>query len=115
MKKLLKYDLKAIARIWWMMAIGVSVLSFVGAIAFRFFLENIENVRCLDMTDEYNLADSRIRDDYNYEISHNHYEVEYYRRQYHKLQNIIISDMLGGREKTRYFNAQISTKNRLDE
>ena len=43
MKKLLKYDLKAIARIWWMMAIGVGVLSIVGAIAFRFFLENIEN------------------------------------------------------------------------
>ncbi len=73
----------------------------------EYILENVEGVRCLDMTDEYNLADSRIKDDYNYEISHNHYDVEYYRRQCHKLQNIIISDMLGGREKTRYFNQAI--------
>lgn len=73
----------------------------------KFILENIEDVRCLNMTDEYNLADTRIRDDYNYEVSHNHYNVSYYRRQYHKLQNIIISDMLGGRERTRYFNQAV--------
>lgn len=72
-----------------------------------FILENIKDIRCLDMTDEYKLADSRIRDDYNYEVSHNHYAVEYYRTEYHKLQNIIISDMLGGREKTRYFNQAV--------
>lgn len=73
----------------------------------EFILENVEDIRCLDMTDEYHLADSLIRDNYNYEISHNHYAVEYYRSQYHKLQNIIISDFLGGREKTKYFNQAV--------
>ncbi len=73
----------------------------------NYVLENFEGIRCLDMMDEYELASTRIKEDYDYEISHNHYTVEYYRRQYHKLQNIIIQDMLGGREKTRYFNQAV--------
>lgn len=73
----------------------------------RYILDTVENVRCLDMTDEYELADTGILKDYNYEISHNHYSVEFYRREFHKLQSIIIADMLGGVEKRRYFNQAV--------
>lgn len=70
-------------------------------------LENVPDVRSLSMRDEYNVADSMIQSDYNYEISHNHYTVDFYRRMYHKLQRIILADLLGGQEKTKYFNQAI--------
>ena len=38
----------------------------------------------LEWLDEYGVADTAIHEDYEYEISHNHYETEYYRRQYEK-------------------------------
>ncbi len=73
----------------------------------EFILQNISDIRCLSMVDEYNVADTLIKNNYNYDISHNHFAVDFYRRQYHKLQDIVIADMLGGREKTRYFNQAV--------
>lgn len=73
----------------------------------RYIMEQIENVSCLTMSDMCIPADTRIRDDYHYEISHNHYAVEYYRKEYIRLQNIVIADLLGGKERTRYFRQAI--------
>lgn len=72
-----------------------------------FIIQSISDVRCLSMLDEYHVADTLIKNNYNYEISHNHFAVDFYRRQYHKLQDIIIADFLGGRERTRYFNQAV--------
>ena len=66
-----------------------------------------ESVRILNMLDEYGVADVPIYEDYRYEISHNHYPVEYYRRQYSKLQSLLLTDLCGGRETTRYFRQAI--------
>lgn len=73
----------------------------------RYLLECGQDILCLSMADEYNAADTRIHDNYNYEISHNHFAIEYYRRQYSKLQALLLADMLGGAEPTRYFNQAV--------
>lgn len=73
----------------------------------RCLLECGQDILCLSMADEYNPADTRIYDNYNYEISHNHFAIEYYRRQYSKLQALLLADMLGGAEPTRYFNQAV--------
>lgn len=73
----------------------------------RYLLECGKDILCLSMADEYNAADTRIHDNYNYEISHNHFTIEYYRRQYSKLQTLLLADMLGGAEPTRYFNQAV--------
>ena len=73
----------------------------------KYILKNVTDVRTLVMSDKYNLASKKIKDDYNYSLSSNHYSVEYYKEEYAKLQNIIISDLLGGKVQTRYFNQAI--------
>ena len=73
----------------------------------QYILNNIDDIRVLVMSDQYHLASKKIKEDYNYSLSSNHYSVEYYKEEYTKLQNIIISDLLGGRSKTRYFNQAI--------
>lgn len=70
-------------------------------------MQYMPDILCLSMADEYNVADTRIQDNYNYEISHNHFASEYYRRQYSKLQGLLLADMLGGKEVTRYFNQAV--------
>ncbi|MCR5846617.1 MAG: DUF6270 domain-containing protein [Lachnospiraceae bacterium] len=67
----------------------------------------VPDIRVLNMLDEYGVADTAIHEDYDYEISHNHYETEYYRRQYTKLQSLIISDLLKDNTPTKYFNQAI--------
>lgn len=73
----------------------------------KYVLENIPDIRELCMSECYNLASKAIKDHYNYSISSNHFSVEYYREEYVKLQNIIISDLLGGRQQTKYFNQAV--------
>lgn len=73
----------------------------------RWLLENVPDILCLSMADEYNVADTRIHDNYGYEISHNHFAIEYYRRQYSKLQTLLLADLLGGAQPTRYFNQAV--------
>lgn len=72
-----------------------------------YILENIEGIRCLDMTGEYYPADTLICDNFNYAISHNHYAVEYYREEYHKLVTLLIDDLLNEKRKTKYFNQAV--------
>ena len=73
-----------------------------------FILDNVSDVRQLCMTEKCYLASEKINDDYGYDISSNHFSGEYYKEEYGKLQNIILSDLLGGvREKTRYFNQAV--------
>lgn len=40
--KLLKYDFRAIGRVWWIIAVSVVGISFVGSLAFRFLFEFAE-------------------------------------------------------------------------
>lgn len=42
-KKLLKYDVKSIWRIWWILAVSILGLSFVGALFLRLILSNLES------------------------------------------------------------------------
>ncbi len=73
----------------------------------KFVLEHISDIRCLDMTDKYEIASGRSMNDYNYEVNHNHYSVDYYCREYNKLQNIVLADLLGDNEKTRFLNQAV--------
>lgn len=41
-KKLLKYDMKAVWRIWWILAVSVLGLSVVGSLVLRFVIETID-------------------------------------------------------------------------
>lgn len=43
LKKLLKYDFKAVGRLWWIMAVVVLCMSFAGSFVLRFVIENIDN------------------------------------------------------------------------
>lgn len=43
LKKLLKYDMKSVWNIWWILAISVLGTSVVGAFLLRFFIANIDN------------------------------------------------------------------------
>lgn len=42
-KKLLKYDMQAVWRIWWILAVGIFGLSVAASFVFRFFVSTIEN------------------------------------------------------------------------
>ncbi len=42
LKKLLKYDFKAVGRLWWIMAVVVLCMSFVGSFVLRFVIDNID-------------------------------------------------------------------------
>ena len=46
--KLLKYDFKSVWRIWWIVAVSVFGLSFVGAFALRFFLTQVMSTEVND-------------------------------------------------------------------
>ncbi len=67
----------------------------------------VPDIKVLNMLDEYNVADTKLYEDYKYEVSHNHYSLDYYKRQYAKLQNIIIEDLVGEKGKTKYFNQAV--------
>lgn len=43
LKKLLKYDFKAVGRLWWIMAVVVLCMSLAGSFVLRFVIENIDN------------------------------------------------------------------------
>ena len=101
------YDYERVQREIFSYADKVEMLNKRRAKYENYILENVEDIRCLDMTDEYELADTGVLRDYNYEVSHNHYSVEFYRREFHKLQGIVIADMLGGYEKRKYFNQAV--------
>lgn len=42
-KKLLKYDMKSIAKVWWIVAVSVLGASFIMGLFLRFIIDNIEN------------------------------------------------------------------------
>ncbi len=67
----------------------------------------VPDIKVLNMLDEYCIADTKLYGDYKYEISHNHYSIDYYKRQYVKLLNIILADKFGENEKTKYFNQAV--------
>lgn len=74
----------------------------------NYILDTFPGIRQLCMSEKYHLASESIRDCYNYSLSSNHFSVEYYREEYGKLKNIIISDLLGGEtETTKYFNQAV--------
>lgn len=47
--KLLKYDFKSVWRVWWIVAVSVFGVSFVGAFALRFMLSEVMNTELSDV------------------------------------------------------------------
>lgn len=40
-KKCLKYDLRAVWKVWWILAVSVTGLCIVGSLGLRFFIQNV--------------------------------------------------------------------------
>ena len=44
LRKLMKYDMKPVARVWWILAVAVFALSVVGSFVLRFLITNGDNI-----------------------------------------------------------------------
>lgn len=86
---------------------NIDVLTSLDKKYSEYFLNNIKNVQTLEMKSEYGTADSIFAYNYISSFNHNHFDINHYKKEQHKLTNIILNDLLGENKKKRYFNQAV--------